>query len=170
MSLFVSLRMTYTAVDGKTRSERFCFHNDKNYNQNQIDALNRLELVQGQLQAPMYGLPQMAPFNFDIQTPDVADENHHCYSEVSEFELTPAYNADAPLGKDDLIINFSPIYNALITDTPVPEWNIQNQRHSIDMIGYHLASSRELIQNIPGNSELMKLMDKIDETLEKATN
>lgn len=169
MSLFVSLRMTYTSMDGKVRSERFCFHNDINLGQNQIDELNRLEIVQGQLQAPMYGLPQMAPFDFDTQTPDLSDENHHCYSEVSEFELTPAYNADAPLGKDDLIVHFSPIYHALVKNTPVPDWNMRYQKHSVDMINYHVSSSRELIQNIPGNSELLNLLDQIDEKISKVT-
>ena len=169
MTTFVSLRMTYTPVEGEIRSERFCFYNDTMADPCHIDALKELPVVQGAIQAPMYGLPQLAKFDFDSQLPHFSDDNHHCYSEVSEIKLVLNYDADAPLMDGDVILNFSPIYSALINEKPVENWYKRVNEHSIEMMKYHIAASRELTTNLPGNKEILSLLDSIEENLEKQT-
>lgn len=167
MTTFVSLRMTYTPVEGEIRSERFCFYNDTMADPCHIDALKELPVVQGAIQAPMYGLPQLAKFDFDSQLPHFSDENHHCYSEVSEIKLVLNYDADAPLMDGDVILNFSPIFSALTNDKPVQNWHKRVKEHSIEMMKYHIAASRDLTTNLPGNKEILSLLDSIEENLEK---
>jgi hypothetical protein len=167
MTTFVSLRMTYTPVEGERRSERFCFYNDTMADPCHIDALKELPVVQGAIQAPMYGLPQLAKFDFDSQLPHFSDDNHHCYSEVSEIKLVLNYDADAPLMDGDVILNFSPIFSALTNDKPVQNWHKRVKEHSIEMMKYHIAASRDLTTNLPGNKEILSLLDSIEENLEK---
>lgn len=165
MTTFVSLRMTYTPVEGEARSERFCFYNDSMLDPCHIEDLKRLPVVQGAIQAPMYGLPQLARFNFDSQMPHFSDENHHCYSEISEIELVLSYNADAPLMEGDIILNFSPIYSALINQRPLPTWKDRLNEHSVEMMKYHISASKEMAINLPNNDEILGLIDKIEEKL-----
>ncbi len=116
--LLIEVKMRYVhGVHGpEIFEETFLFVNDTTLNHAEIKALFSTVTARGDIIAPKYGLPQLAPVN----STDMTNENHHPYTSVISISGLEKIAEEHRLDDVSDLMLFSDVYSYLLKDTVCP--------------------------------------------------
>lgn len=122
---FIYITLMYRDGCNNKTSETFSFLNDEALTNQAIKDWFAEHLIQDEVQAIKYGLPNLAACTF---VTDECSSDDHCFMEVTDFCFG---NSIMGVKADEL---FSPIYHAMIDDKGIKGWRDIERKEQVKLI------------------------------------
>ena len=131
VKLFIAITMQYLSPCGALpHKETFYFLNDMNVTEAALVRYQQLLAQRGDIIAPAYGLPQLAP----IDHVELTDATRHPYSEVTHIELVDAISDESSLIDIAEIMSSKSFIDAFEYDRPPTTYISQRRDFLMKMI------------------------------------
>lgn len=124
-SLFIAITMSYSDPATSTHKEMtFYFFNSNNIEQATLDTWRIRVMKDGDIIAPYYGLPQLAPVDHPEETTSI----NHPYSEIVSIKVVDNIEDEDGLVDINEIMPFDDIEKVITSGNPTPGY-IEMRRH-----------------------------------------
>jgi hypothetical protein len=152
-------------------TESFLYLNDISLSEEEINAFFITLLNRGDIIAPQYGLPQLAPIDF----PELTDENRHPYSQIKSVNPLEALdgNDERIVDEKDLLL-ISSVYDAVMKDEPTEQFVNHRSLFHGERCLQKLSESLESARECPFFDEktklrMQELFEEMNEELSKVS-